>query len=88
MDDTEELEERMQARTRERVEKALDLLRDLSTPEELEEQRRMLTFLARTTAARLEDQRPRVVPDRSGTEIKPGVAALLAAMNDRKARGT
>lgn len=77
MDDPKDLEERMDAAIRERVEKALDLTRDFLTPGELEEHRRMLTFLARTTPARLEDQRPRVVPDRSGTEIKPGTLGRI-----------
>jgi hypothetical protein len=83
VDDSEALEDEAEARIRERVEKALALSRDFLTPEELEEHRRMLTFLARTNPAWLEDQRPRAVPDHSGTAQKPGTEALLAAVPRR-----
>jgi len=89
MDDEGELDEEMEAETRERIEKALDTVRDLLTPEELEDHRRMLTFLARTHPALskwIEDERPRVVPDESGTTQKKDAAALEAAVQRRAAR--
>lgn len=86
MDDSQDRDDADDAGIRARVERALDLTRDFLTPEEVEEHRRMLTFLARTTPARLEAERPREVPDRSDTVQKPGAAALWAAM-DRRSRG-
>lgn len=86
MDDASELKDPTDTQIGERVEKALDLTRDFLTPEEVEQHRRMLTFLARTHPALstwLSDQRPRTVPDESGSTEKPGAAALLAAMTRR-----
>lgn len=87
MDDASDLKDPSDEHIRERVEKALDLTRDFLTPEEVEEHRRMLMFLARTHPALstwLADQRPRTVPDESGSTAKPGAAALMAAMSRRK----
>lgn len=78
------------AELRARVEEALDLTRELLSPEDLEEQRRMLFSLARTHprfSTWLSDQRPRAVPDRSGLVQKKEDAALRASIARRAAGG-
>jgi hypothetical protein len=78
----EELGEPGDTERRARVERALDTVRDLLSPDEIEEHRRMLLFLARThpsLSTWIEDIRPRPVPDESGTVEKKDRAALKAA---------
>lgn len=89
-DDPGPMEEPGEAERRARVEKALDTVRDILTPDELEEHRRMLLSLARTHPALsswIEDQRPRAVPDESGTVQKRDSAALQAAAARRTGSG-
>lgn len=83
-----------EAALRARIEEALDLTRGLLGPEEVEEHRRMLLALARLHprfSSRIEDARPRPVPDRSGLVQKKDDAALRASVARRAAgrgRGT
>ena len=89
-EDPDSMEEPGETERRARVEKALDTVRDLLTPEELEEHRRMLLFLARTHPALsswLDDQRPRATPNESGTVEKRDTAALQAAAARRTGSG-
>ncbi len=82
MDESEEVEEPGDKELRARVERALDTVRELLSPEELEEHRRMLLFLSRThptLSTWIEDMRPRPVPDESGTVEKKDHIALQAA---------
>ncbi|MFO0590472.1 MAG: hypothetical protein U0441_23215 [Polyangiaceae bacterium] len=73
-----------------RVERALLPYRSYLTDEEYAERRRMLLFLARThpnLSTWIEDQRPRAVPDQSGTIVKKDTSALERAAARLKTRG-
>ena len=89
-DPTQEPDSPEDAELRARVERALDLTREFLTPEELDEQRRMLFSLARTSpglSSWLRDQRPRAVPDESGLVQKKDEEAMRAAAARRAGGG-
>lgn len=78
------------AALRARVLRALDLTRPYLTAEEAEEQEHMLLALARTDprlSSRIEDARPRAVPDRSDVVPKKDDGALRAALARRAGGG-
>lgn len=94
MDDRDERagEDGEEKELHERVDRAMGPLRGVPSPEEWDEQRRMLIFLARThprLSDWIERGRPRAVPDRSGTVAKQDAVDLEAALRRgrRKAQG-
>lgn len=73
-----------------RVDRALLPYRAFLSDEEYAERRRMLLFLAKThpnLSTWIEDQRPREVPDESGTVVRKDTDALERAAARLKARG-